>query len=527
MKEKDIQQDEIKSKEKNKKKEPKEKQQITGRTIIINVVVAVIIMTFVLTGGSVLGINKFFKDIGKTKIKNEDGSISIPADAQVAQNRENPNTYVGRVLNEKIRLNQQDEFNYNLMRVFNIPNKNPFEKYQLARYFFDQAINKIIGMHNARKMNITVSKDYLIREVGKRYYVDDEGDINYYAMKKAPSKVNKLAEDIMQDLLYENYIHDYFEGIPVAYDEMWFNYKMENIKVSFNYVELNNNEVNNTTLKKYYDSNKERYKQYKLIRLVFKDAKNAEEYLPGLVENPSEFVETGNKLKEEEKIVNIVYDSDFTFANDYEDFELVGPVKETPVNQVYDGVVETSVGPIILLVDKTVYGNFYDAEVYKKIKNEYISSNFADIEKTNKELARKIYDYAKRNGLKESASRYNKKLKSTPSPVEFMSYNVPNIDPDNTDDKSFIVSLFKGKKGNVIEPHNYSNGYMIAQISNKTKASKEDFEDLFFELIGKNSDRKKAYLTEDYYNKEKNKYEVIDNFNYIFNPQVFMPQTEQ
>ena len=171
-------------------KKEKEDLKTSIRNFLVTFVIAIIVVTFIFTGGPLLGINDFIKDLGKTKIKNEDGTISIPQEAQVAQNRDNPNSYVGRIMNQKIQLGRQDEFNIRLSSIMSSQQINPYQKYQYARMIFDNTINKIIGMKNAHKMNITISKNWLNKEVGKRYFSDSEGDINYEAMKKE-NKNNK------------------------------------------------------------------------------------------------------------------------------------------------------------------------------------------------------------------------------------------------------------------------------------------------------------------------------------------------
>ena len=105
-----------------------------------------------------------------------------------------------------------------------------------------------------------------------------------------------------------------------------------------------------------------------------------------------------------------------------------------------------------------------------------------------------------------------------------MGYNIPNVNPDETDDRNFMISIFKNNINDVLEPYKHDNGYMITMISDKTEASKDDFEDIFENLNTRNSDRKSINIREDYYNTERKKHEIIDNFYYVFNPQMFMQQ---
>ena len=246
------------------KKSEKIDSKLSLRNFIIMAVIAVIIVTFVFTAEPILGFRQFFTDIGKEKVPNEDGTISIPNEAQSGENRNNPNSYVGKVLNEKIQIGKEDEFNLQLQRVFGAQQLDPYTKYQYTRYFFDRAINKIIGMYNARKMNITISKVYLTKEIGKRYFSDKDGDPDYDAMRRDTTKVNKYSKDVLQDLLYQNYITDFFSGMPVSQTEIWENYKMDNTKVSLKYLNLSNQDVDDKKLQSYFNENKNSFKNINL-----------------------------------------------------------------------------------------------------------------------------------------------------------------------------------------------------------------------------------------------------------------------
>ncbi|HOV12728.1 MAG TPA: hypothetical protein PK771_00415 [Spirochaetota bacterium] len=495
------------------------------RNFIITFIIGLIIVTFIFTGGPLLGMNDFVRDIGKTKVKNEDGTISIPQDAQVAQNSENPNAYVGRIKNQKIQLGKRDDFNIRLSQIFG-SQLNPYQKYQYARYIFDSTMNKIIGMKKAVQMNLIISKDWQLKEVGKRYFSDVDGDPDYIAMKKDISKVNQYSKDVQESLLYESFVNDYFKGLPISGDEIFNEYKLENVKVTLKYVNLSSQEVDENLLKKYYEENKENYKQYKLTRLVFKEKTEAEKALKEIEKDKSKFGEIGNKLKVEDKVINIIYDSEYSFIDDFENIDLKNAVKAIQKGDLCKSYVQTTIGPILFMLTDVVYGEYTVEKVKSKVKNEYIAKNILTIEANTKDKATEIYNEAKKNGFEKTAAKFNLKVE-TSSPAVFLGYGLPYINPDNTDDKNYFATVFKSEKNTVLEPFKHSNGFMIALVNDKTTINKDEFDNMYEELLKKYSDNKSANIENDFYTKERKNYEVIDNFNYVFKIQDFISKEQQ
>ncbi len=495
------------------------------RNFIITVIVALIVFAFIFTGGPLLGMNDFIRDMGKTKIKNEDGSISIPQDAQVAQNSENPNAYIGRIKNQKIQLGKRDDFNIRLSQIFSAQ-LDPYQKYQYARYIFDSSMNKIIGMRKAAQMNLFISKDRQLKEVGKRYFSDSDGDPDYVAMRKDLTKVNQYTKEVRESLLYESFVYDYFKGLPVALEEAFNEYKLENTKITLKYVNISNQEVDDGLLKKYYDENKDNYKQYKLTRLVFKDKIEAEKALKDLQVDKSKFVEIGNKLKVEDKIVNIIYDSEFVFMDELENADLKNAVKAIQKGDISKSYVQTALGPIVFMLSDVVFGEYASDKVKTKVKNEYIAKNVQIIDENAKNKSNEIYNEALKNGFEKSASKFGLKVE-TSSPTAFLGYGFPFVSPDNTDDKIFISKAFKSEKNAVLEPFKHSNGYMVATVDSKITPSKEEFDNMYEELLKKYSENKSGNIENDFYSKERKNYEVVDNFNYVFKIQDFINKEGQ
>ncbi len=508
------------------KKQKQDSQSFSLRNIIITIVIAIIIFSFIFMGGPLTGLFYFIRDIGKEKIKNPDGTISIPKDAQVGENFQNPNSYVGRVMNEKIQIGRQDEFNMYLQWIMSDRNLDPYTKYQYIRYYYDQAINKIIGMSNAKKMNLIISKNYLIREIGKRYFADSEGDPDFVKMRKEPSEVNKYAKDVLKTLIYENYKYDYFKGLPVSEKEVWEEYRLENTKVSLSYINLLNDEIDRSIIEKHYLENKENYKQYKLLRLVFKAKEDAVGVLDELKKNPSKFIEMGNKLKTEGKVINVIIDQEYSFIDDFENDQLKVAVKDAGNGNVGKDVIETAVGPIIFMVQNERYADLNDSNVFQKIKSDYLALNLSNIEKANEEKAEKIYKELKSSKVESVVKKYNLKLEETKNPVSFLSYGLPNLNPDSTDDRKHIVSIFKSSINEILSPIKHSNGYMIVIVKDKIKADEQQFVNMYNDLVSKYSEEKQQDLEADYYDKERKKYQIVDNFYYVFKLQDFFNQSQ-
>lgn len=509
-----------------KKKQIKKETSFSLRNILILIIIVIIVFSFIFMGGPLTGLFYFIKDIGKEMIKNPDGTISIPKDAQVGENFQNPNSYVGRVLTEKIQIGRQDEFNMYLQWVMSDRNLDPYTKYQYIRHYYDQAINKIIGMSNAKRMNLIISKNYLVREIGKRYFADNEGDPDFIRMKKEATEVNKYTKDVLKTLIYENFKYDYFKGLPVSENEVLEEYKLENTKVSISYIDILNDDIDKKNIEKYYNENKENYKQYKLLRLVFKNREDALAILEELKNNPSKFIETGNKLKTEGKIINVIIDQEYNFIDGFENEELKIAIKEIGNGNVGKKVIDTGVGPIIFMVNNERYGDINDSNVFTKVKNDYIIANLSLIEKENKEKADKIYREIKESKLETVIKKYNIKLEETKTPVSFLSYGFPNLNPDVTDDINHIISIFKARTQDVLAPIKHKNGYMIVIIKEKIKIDQESFNNNYNDLVVKYSSKKSQDLELDYYDKERKRYQIVDNFYYVFKLQDFLKQTE-
>lgn len=517
-------------KDEAKLKQKKEEKESSNTNMFVFTVIVIIIITFIFTSGSLRGMIGSLGDMGKEKVKNEDGTISIPEDAQILgvqeeSQEEAQRKYIGKVYGEKIQLFRDDKFNKNIQDVINFEGLNDYQKLQWIRVMFDQEIDSIIGMNNAKRLGIGISKDYLIKEVGSRYYIDKDGDIDNYKMKKDKAEVNRLAKLLLGQLLYENFRRDFFEGLPISYNEVSDNYKLDNVKITLEYIDVLNKEIDKDILKKYYNSNKEKYKLYKLIRLYFKTKELAVENLNKFRQEPLKFIELGEKLKAEDKILTIKFDTEYYFIDELTEPQLGEIVKKTEKDQVGEQVIESELGTFIFLVENIVYGDIEETKTSEKVKNDYLAENNEIVNKDNKEKAEQIYEYARNNDLVKAAKRFNKELKKS-SPFLFMGYNAPNINPDETDDVNYMIEIFKNSKGDILKPYKNENGFMIARIIEKDEITKDNIEVLYDDLASRYSNRKNQDLENDYYSFERKKTQIIDNFRYV-NFQLLMQRKEE
>lgn len=517
-----------KEKDKDKIKLKKDEVELKGPNLFVTTVIIIITITFIFTGSSMLGLSKIFGDLGKDKIHNEDGTISIPEDAQIlgvdVNEQEARNKYIGKVYGEKIQLGPKDEFNRKVQNILSYEGIPDYQKIQWIRAVYDQDINMIIGLNNAKKIGFEISKDYLIKEVGTRYYSDKEGDIDTYKMRKEQNKVNQYADMLINDLLYENFELDFFDNLPVSHKEVADNYKLDNTQVTLEYIDVLNSDISDVDLKSFYEANKENYKQYKLIRLYFKNKDIAAENLNNLKQDPSKFVEIGQQLKKEDKVINIKYDTQYYFINEFSEPQLSETVKRTQLNQVGDQVIESDSGSFIFLVEQINYGNFEDQKTYEKLKKDYMAKNIDIINKNNKERAENIYHYAIRNDLVKASKEFKYELKKS-SPFLLMGYNMPNVNPDETDDLNYMIKVFKSKVNDILEPFKHENGYMIAKVLQKEEITEGDIDALYDDLVKRYSSKKTQDLEGDYFYYERKKTKIIDNFRFV-NFQLLMPKKE-
>jgi hypothetical protein len=518
----------VSSKDQKKQKDKERIKEKAKLNFFYQFVIYMIIFTFVIYGGSLLGFRKFIKDITKPKIVNEDGSISIEQDAQTLDNRgDNPDTYIGKVFGEKIRLGKQDSFNQAVGQIVSAQELNFNNKMYYIRNAYQNELNKIIVRNLAKKMGYIITKEYLSEQVGKQFYPDSEGEIDYNRMKKDIDKANERSESVYEDLLVNNFDLDFFKGIPTGYDEIWNSYKIEKTRISYDYINISNKDVDENSLRQYYDKNKDNFKQFKLTRLIFDKTKMdvAQDALNTLKKDPAKFSEIGNKLKEDNKIINIIYDSDFSFINDFENEKLKDIVKKTKINAVSDEVIEIGVGLLIFQVTDTKQGEFKDETVKSTVKTEYFKIFNKEIEKNNEKKVKDIYNFIQQNGFESARNSFNAKIESTKSSLSIMDY-FPLLNIDLTDDANYIAAMFKSNINTILPPHKYANGYLIIKIKEKQKAAKNVFDNLYEQYIKQYSDQKARFLEQDFFNNEKKKYQVVDNFNYVNWQSLLMPQKE-
>lgn len=122
----------IKKNDDNKKlKEKSENVRSHRSNIVLFITTFVIIVTFVLAFGTTEGMVEFKNNLFKAKIKNQDGSYAIPADAQSKENmsrRKPTDLYLAKVMGTLIQLNRDDQFNQNIQNILRYENFQSFSK---------------------------------------------------------------------------------------------------------------------------------------------------------------------------------------------------------------------------------------------------------------------------------------------------------------------------------------------------------------------------------------------------------------
>ena len=497
------------------------------KNFLVTLVIAIITVTFIISGEPILGMNRLIKDFGKTKIKNPDGTISIPSDAQVSQNRNNPNLYVGRVLNELIQLGKPDRFNQDIANITR-SNLNPYEKYYYVRYAFENAINRIIAMRNAKKMNITISKNYLINEVGKRNFANEEGDPDFLRMRQNPQALNQYSKQVYDDLIYENFLEDHFYGLPLNDDELLKEYKLDNTKVVLKYVNIDFDNVDENSLKEYFKNNEDKYALYKLTRIYCKDKADAENLLKEIKNNYNKFIELGNKEKEENKILNIVTDVDYSFLEDFDEAKIKESIGSLKPRDILQTVIETPVGGMIVALTEKINGDLTNTRVHSKVIEQYKNDRKDELETDTKKFADSLYNDLKGKDFDTIVKRKNLNP-TTSSQIGLLDQGFINLglSLDSTDDINFIAKIFKAPKNELLEPYKYSGGYLITYISDKIYVEEDKYEDLKDDLLKDYSNRKSANIENDYFIKERKKQEIVDNFSYVFNIQDFIKDSNK
>ncbi|MBN2545357.1 MAG: peptidyl-prolyl cis-trans isomerase [Spirochaetes bacterium] len=513
------------------KSDKKSHKGIKNANILVILVTALIIISFTFydsptRSGPIDGLKDFINNFKKARIINEDGSITIPEDAPTEANKDNPNTYIGKVLDEKITFGKNDLFNQNFAYIYENKQMNPFDKYRYTRSIFDETINRIIAIYNAKKVGIKISDTYKVQEIGKRYYPDKDGDINFKAMKQDKSRVESLGEDVIKSLLYENYLRDSFQGLPLSNKELWDYYVLDNVSVTLNYINISNYNVSDTKLSSYFEDNKKDYVQYKITKIVFDSSKNmeAEEALNEIKKDKIKFKEIGNSLNNEKKIINMVSDTEFQYLNNFKDLELIDELRGKKIGDIGSKPVKTEIGLVLFIVDDVKNPIFSDQSIKNLAKDDYLKKYYTDIENENKTLADKFYNYAKQTNIESASKAFGLKLE-TSRPTLFLD-TFPNMS-DTTDDKNFIVKIFSSKPNQVLVPYKHSSGFMICAIKEKKDILTQDFIDKFDGYAKRYTTRKEQILESDFFQAERKKYEIVDNFNLVINYQTFMSREDE
>lgn len=529
--------------EKNEKKNTHKDDVKVSHNIFVYFIIGLIVVAFLFGSGSVVkGVFDFIAEFGKERVVNDDGTISIKEDAPVGENSKNPNAYVGKVINKKIQFGRDDDFNRTLQYVRSANQLNYIEKYQQVRMAFDRTVNKIIAMHNAKKMGITVSKKLLIEEIANKYnYKTPDGEIDYFAIEENKNKINSdYSENVKNDLLYQQFNHDYFSGLPTSSEEVIDDYLMSNLAVKIGYIKIEKDVDDYSKLQEYLKLNENNYKKYKYTTAVFsEDNKDyAEEFLEKI--KNSDFIETAEKMKEEEKLINIVYGSNYLLASNSQNNTTEKLLSSKNSSGLIDEVIEDEkLGYLVITIDDIQYPNMSDEQTFNQVKNDYMMENADKINNLIQEKAENIFKQLQENNNYSQVAQANSvNFIDVVDPVKFME-DISQDDyfsqPDQaTQDKNFIINLFNENTdamiktfneeavGRPVAPVGTDEGMVIIVVNDRIKENISSAEERIDELSDSFSSLKSRLLEIDFYNTEKIKYKVVDNFNYCITIQDFI-----
>lgn len=496
-----------------------------NKNLFVYIIIGLIIVTFVISAGVIPGIMNFVNELFQKREINPDGTISIERMAQTKENGNNPDTYIGKVLGRKIQFGHDDNFNRQYENIVNNPNFNGYQKYQYIRYVYDNEIERIIGMYNAKRMNITVSNKSVLKIIAKTQYADSDGEIDYDRLRADMNRINlKDSEQIRNELLLENYEYDYFGHLPVAESEVVYRYKADNTKVKIKYFDVAFDNISTVVLNQYLNENKERFKRYKIGKIVFSESnkKDAERALIELVMDPSKFDEISNHLQTENKIINTISDSEYRFVDEY-DVEIGAIVASTELGKVGNKLVmDSNIGYSIVKVLDTQSANIANDDVLAKVKEAYVRENKAVAELETQKKANEIYErLPQTKNFEELAVVHGAKLVAPEEEYRISDNIFSMLSYDNTADRNYITKLFFLEEGKSTAPYRYSNGYIVGYLEERMEADISDLENDYEKQVKNIDDRKVNELKYDFYREQKKKYKVVDNFQYVIKIQDF------
>ncbi len=487
-------------------------------SIVTQIVIAVIIVTFIGSAGSIaLGFKDFWADLRKEKIKNEDGTYSIPTEAQTAENNSN-NTYIGRVMNEMIRFGESNDFTRALNYLRQESQYNVYQKYMYARSEFDRAINKIIAINNAKHMNIRISRERLVEEIGKREFADSNGEVDTYEMKNNLHDVAKFVRPVTKEIIYETFMREYFEGMPVLESSVTRKYRLEKTIANIKFVNIPNDTVSDSELELFVSVNKNEYIFYKLSDAIFTDKEQAQNAL-NEINNGGDYNVIVENYKLAGSVIDILYQP-FTLAGTFEQEEMNAALSGiTEIGKVLAEPVETRLGFHLVRIDEVREGTISDADVKERAQAKYLESNIELIVQKCNETAQNFYTNAVSSGFEAASASSGLSLESFE--MTFLQESPFFITNTDVDDAAFVAKIFKSSNGDILEPFVHDNGVVVIKVASINPPEEEEIEYAYPDLLKTAITDQRYALEDDYFFEERKRHEIIDNFIYVITPDFF------
>ncbi len=379
-------------------------------------------------------------------------------------------------------------FSYNQILEYwkqRIPDLN--EQYQqlIFNSFIQQVVeDKIIEQatldYKIRVSNTRVNQK--IKDSGMFY--DEKGEFAFAKLSKDQQiyYFNKFKTDLSREVL-ENDLA--FGSVFVTNFELdkYFHITHDLYKFEYFYIPLD--KVSDEELEKYYSSVKSNYEVMQAAHILVKDLETAQKIAIELKQDPNKFIEYVLKYSIDE--------GSKTTGGDLGIFDRKTMVKEfsdaafklTKAGEISDPVKSEYGYHIIKCIKPPYIPTLSDPKTREKVLQDYTQINEAVLLDKAKANAQKVYEYYTKGDLKSIEKEFGFK----PSKTGEFAYRQTIIDENNTS-----ISEFSGandvydqlvilNNGAISKPIKLDKGFVVLKVLEKTKGTKELFEQKLTDVI--------------------------------------------
>jgi len=429
-----------------------------------NTIIFYIIAVVVILGFGVFGVIYFTPNAG------------VPSNALVVVN------------GQPIYWTRELGFSYNQIIEYwkqRIPDLN--EQYQqlIFNSFIQQVVEDKIIEQAAIDYNIKVSNTRVnqkIKDSGMFY--DEKGEFAFGKLSKDQQiyYFNKFKNDLSREVL-ENDLS--FGSVFITDFELNKYFHITHDLYKFEYFYIPISQVSDEELEKYYSSVKSNYEVMQAAHILVKDLETAQKIAIELKQNPEKFIEYVLKYSTDE--------GSKTTGGDLGIFDRKTMVKEfsdaafslKKAGEISDPVKSEYGYHIIKCIKPPYIPALSDPKTKEKVLQDYTEINEPVLIDKAKATAQKVYEYYLKNDIKSIEKEYGFKLLKT---GEF-AYRQTIIDENNISISEFsgaddvyneLVTL---NVGAISKPIKLEKGFVVLKVLEKTKGSKELFEQKHSDII--------------------------------------------